>query len=365
MLFTQPGLPCPAIEACLVRTRVFYSEAMMAEKKVKVAIVGAGNVAQIAHLPAYRNHANAELTALVEEDPVKARRVADQFGISHVYDDFTRMLKKEDIDAVDICTPNYLHAPMAITALRSGRHVLCEKPIARNAREAKRMVDTAKKQKKILMVAMNNRFRSDVGILREFIKRGELGTIQLVKAGWRRIAQDWQHRSWFTDRDKSGGGVLLDLGLPKMDLAMWIAGLKKPSRLTCNIFRRAGERGVEDSACAMVNFAGGSCLILEVTWNLLEPKDHVYLEVYGSKGAATLHPFRIHKAMHGHLVNVTPALGQQSDYKESYRREIDHFIDCIQKKRTPLTTGAEAASVLQILDAMYESASSGCEVSFS
>jgi predicted dehydrogenase len=365
MLFTQPDLPCPVIEACPVRTRVLSSEAMMVEKKVKVAVVGAGNVAQIAHLPAYRNHPRAELTALVEEDPVKAKRVADQFDVSHVYDDFTRMLKKEDIDAVDICTPNYLHAPMAITALRSGRHVLCEKPLARNAKEAKRMVDTAKKQRKILMVAMNNRFRSDVGILREFVKRGELGSVQLVKAGWRRIAQDWPHRSWFTDQEKAGGGALLDLGLPKMDLAMWIAGLRTPERVTCRVFRRAGKRGVEDSACAMVNFVNGSCLILEVTWNLLEPKDHVYLEVYGSKGAATLHPFRIHKAMHGHLVNVTPALKQQSDYRVSYRREIDHFIDCIQKKRKPLTTGAEAASVLQILDAMYESASSGCEVSFS
>jgi predicted dehydrogenase len=333
------------------------------KEKTKVAVIGAGNVAQVAHLPAYKSHRGVELTALVEEDLVKARKVAEQFGVKNVYEDFTRMLKKEDVDAVDICTPNYLHAPMAITALRSGRHVLCEKPIARNAAEAKKMVDTARKSKKILMVAMNNRFRQDVEVLQKFIKRGELGTVQLVKAGWRRMAQDWQDRRWLTDQRKSGGGALLDLGLPKMDLAIWIAGLKKPSRVTCNLFRRAGRSGVEDSACAMVNFAGGSCLILEVTWNLLEPKDHVYLEVYGSKGAATLYPFRIHKAMHGHLVNVTPAIEQKNFYKDSYRREIEHFIDCVQKKRKPLTTGAEAASVLKILDAMYESASCTSEVS--
>jgi predicted dehydrogenase len=336
----------------------------MTNKRIKVAVIGAGNVAQIAHLPAYKSHPDVELTALVEEDLTKGRRVAQQFGVKKVYEDFTRMLNKEEIDAVDICTPNYLHAPMAITALRSGHHVLCEKPIARNAAEAKKMVDTAKKSKKILMVAMNNRFRQDVEVLQKFIKSGELGNIQLVKAGWRRMAQDWQDRRWFTDQKKSGGGALLDLGLPKMDLAMWIAGLKKPTRVTCNLFRRAGRSGVEDSACAMVNFAGGSCLVLEVTWNLLEPKDHVYLEVYGSKGAATLYPFRVHKAMHGHLVNVTPAIEQRNFYKESYRREIRHFVECIQRKRKPLTTGAEAASVLKILDAMYESASRGCEVGF-
>jgi predicted dehydrogenase len=303
-----------------------------------------------------------EITALVEENLAKARKVAAQFGVKNVYEDFTRMLQKEDVDAVDICTPNYLHAPMAITALRAGKHVLCEKPIARNAAEAKKMVATANRHRKILMVAMNNRFRQDVAILRKFIERGELGDIQLVKAGWRRIAQDWQERRWFTDHKKSGGGALLDLGLPKMDLAMWIAGLKKPKRVTCSTFRRSDRSRVEDSACAMVNFSRGRCLILEVTWNLMEPKDHVYLEIYGSKGAATLYPFRIHKAMHGHLVNVTPALEQKNYYKESYRREIAHFVECIQKKRKPLTTGAEAASVLQILDAMYESASSGREV---
>ena len=337
----------------------------MSTKKIRVAVIGAGNVAQIAHLPAYKNHPEVELVALVEEDQVKARKVAAQFGIGQVYDDITRMLKGEEIDAVDICTPNYLHAPMAITALRAGCHVLCEKPVARNATEAKKMVNTAKKSKKILMVAMNNRFRRDVEILKEFVKRGELGNVQLVKAGWRRTAQDWKDREWFKDQKKSGGGALLDLGLPKMDLAMWIAGLKKPTRVSCNLFQLDGRRGVEDSACAMVNFADGSCLILEVTWNLLEPKDNVYPEIYGSKGAATLHPFRVHKAMHGHLVNVTPAIEQRNYYKESYRREIDHFIDCIQRKRKPLTPGAEAASVLRILDAMYESAASGREVDVS
>ena len=132
------------------------------------------------------------------------------------------------------------------------------------------------------------------------------------------------------------------------------------------MFGRSGKDGVEDSAVAMVNFKGGSCLILEVTWNLLEPKDHTFFQVYGSKGGANLQPLTIHKALHGQLVNVTPALdGGRNYYKESYRREIDHFIECIQKNCKPLTTGEEALSVLKILDAMYKSAASGREVSVS
>jgi len=322
-------------------------------------------VAQIAHLPAYKKHPDAELVALVDEDPVKSSMLQKKYGIGRIYEDFTRMLDKEDVDAVDICTPNYLHAPMAIAALRSGRHVLCEKPLARNAAEAEKMVETAKKSGRFLMAALNNRFRPDVDVLKTFVRRRELGNIQLVKVGWQRIARDWQERAWFMDQRKSGGGALLDLGMPLMDLAMWIAGLKKPTRVTCNVFGKKGKGGVEDSACAMVNFAGGSCLILEVSWNLLEPKDLSYLEIYGSKGGANLHPLKIHKGMHGHLVNVTPALDRQRNfYKDSCQAEINHFIDCIQRKRKPLTSGEEALPVLRILDAMYKSNSAGKEVAF-
>ena len=337
----------------------------MSEKKIRIAVVGTGNVAQVAHLPAYQKLACAELVALVDEDPIKCATLQKQYGVPRIYDDFTVMLRKEEIDAVDICTPNYLHAPMAIAALRSGRHVLCEKPIARSAAEAEKMVETAKETGKILMVAMNNRFRPDVDILRTFVRRGELGTVQLVKAGWQRIARDWREREWFTDQKKAGGGALLDLGMPVMDLAIWVAGLKKPTRVTCSTFGTRGKGRVEDSACAIVNFAGGISLIVEVTWNLLEPKDHSYLEIHGTKGGANLHPLKIHKAMHGHLVNVTPTLDRQRNYyRESYQAEIGHFIECVQKKKRPLTPGDEAVAVMKILDAMYESQTAGKEVTF-
>ena len=335
------------------------------EKRIRVALVGTGNVAQVAHLPAYQNIPGAELVALVDEDTVKCSVLQKQYGVARAYDDFTVMLEKEEIDAVDICTPNYLHAPMAIAALRAGRHVLCEKPLARTAAEAEKMVVTAKETGGILMVAMNNRFRRDVEILRTFVKRGELGTVQLVKAGWQRIARDWLEREWFIDQKKSGGGALLDLGMPVMDLAIWVAGLKKPTRVTCSTFGKKGKGSVEDSACAIVNFSGGSCLIVEVTWNLLEPKDHSYLELHGTKGGAYLHPLKIHKAMHGHLVNVTPTLDRQRNYyRESYQQEIGHFLECIQKKKKPLTPGDEAVGVMKILDAMYESEAAGKEVTF-
>ena len=153
---------------------------------------------------------------MVDYDPVKARRIKEQFGFKESYEDISEMLKKSDVDAVDICTPNYLHAPMAIAALRSGRDVLCEKPLARTAKEAQQMVDTAEKHDRILMAAMNNRFREDAQMLQKFVSAKELGGRQHRQGGlapprdrlegprvvhrarqgrWRRAARTWARRS--------------------------------------------------------------------------------------------------------------------------------------------------------------------------
>lgn len=336
----------------------------MTGKKVRVALVGAGHVAQVAHIPAYLKNPDVELVAVVDDDPVKAQRMREQFGVVQWYEDFSEMLRKADVDAVDLCTPNYLHAPMAIAALRSGRHVLCERPLARNQTEASRMVETAREHNRILMAAMNNRYREDVQVLHRFIKGRELGDVQMVKAGWLRNAGEWAERSWFTERTKAGGGVLLDLGTPLVDLAMWTAGLRKPTVVSCSTFGEKGRGLVENSACAMIRFAAGAALMLEVSWNLREPRTQTYLHVYGSKGAAMLNPLQVHKMIHGVLVNVTPAIETSGHhyYKESYNLQIDHFVECVRKKKRPLTSGREALHVAQLTDAMYESAASGREV---
>lgn len=336
----------------------------MTPKKVRVAVVGAGHVAQVAHIPAYKQNPDVELVAVVDDDPVKAQRIREQYGFAEWYEDFSEMLRRAEVDAVDLCTPNYLHAPMAITALRTGRDVLCEKPLARNQDEALRMVDTAKEHNRVLMVAMNNRFREDVQVLHRFIKGNELGTVNFVKAGWLRNAGEWAERRWFTERGKAGGGALLDLGTPLLDLAIWTAGLRKPTVVSCSTFGKKGRGLVENSACAMIRFASGAALMLEVSWNLREPRTQSYLHLYGSKGAAMLNPLQVHKMIHGVLVNVTPAIetsGHQY-YKKSYNLEIDHFIECVRKKKRPLTSGRDALGVIQLTDAMYESAVTGREV---
>lgn len=335
---------------------------MTQNRKVRIAVVGAGHVAQVAHIPAYRKNPDAQLVAVVDDDPVKARRIREQAGFAEWYEDIADMLKQSDVDAVDICTPNYLHAPMAITALRAGKDVLCEKPLARSAAEAEKMAEAADKYGRILMVAMNNRFREDVTTLHRIIKGGELGDIHIVKAGWLRPPVDFRDRSWFTEQSKSGGGALLDLGVPLMDLAVWISQLSKPTVVSCSVYGRKRRNDVEDSAAAMVRFSNGASLMLEVNWNLREKRDVVYVQIYGSKGAAMLNPLKIQKSVHGVLVNVTPEIDSRNHYQYGYQAEIDHFVECVGQKRKPRTSAAEAIGVLRVLDAMYASAESGREV---
>lgn len=335
---------------------------MAENRKVRIAVVGAGHAAQVAHIPAYRKNPDVELVAVVDDDPVKARRIREQCGFAEWYEDIADMLKQSDVDAVDICTPNYLHAPMAITALRAGKDVLCEKPLARSAGEAQKMADAAEKSGRILMVAMNNRYREDVITLHRIIKGGELGDIQIVKAGWLRPPVDFQDRSWFTERSKAGGGALLDLGVPLMDLALFMSQLTKPTAVSCSVHGRKRRGDVEESAAAMVRFAGGATLMLEVNWNLREKRDVVYVQIFGSKGAAVLNPLKIQKSVQGVLVNVTPDIDKRNYYQLSYQTEIDHFVECVGAKKKPRTAAAEAIGVLSILDAMYASAESGREV---
>jgi predicted dehydrogenase len=238
--------------------------------------------------------------------------------------------------------------------------------MARNAKEAEQMVDAADKHDRILMVAMNNRFRDDAQMLQKFVGANELGEIQIIKAGWLRRAQEWKDRAWFTEQKKSGGGALLDLGTPLVDLCMWITSLQGSAAVSCAVFGRKDKDSVEDSGCAMVRFNNGACLMLEVNWNLRDERDAVYLQIYGSKGAGILTPLQLHKSIRGVLVNVTPQLPRSKNYyKESYQAEIDHFIQCVRKQKEPATSGKEALGVMKIMDAMYESASTGKEVEVS
>jgi predicted dehydrogenase len=334
----------------------------VAKKTIKVALVGVGVAGQVSHIPAWKKLENVELVALCDRDLEKAQRVAQRFGVARATTEYDEILADPEIDVVDVCTPNFLHAPLAIAALESGKHVLVERPIARNASEAEKMVKAADKADRLLACALAHRFREDTRILKKFVDRGELGDVFYAKAGWLRQRTDWRTEEWRQQKQVSGGGVLMDLGVQMLDLTLHILGNPQVESVSASA-HRAGKAEVEDSLVALVRLAGGCVLNLEVTWGLLMEKDFAYVNLFGQSGAALWNPLRIHKGMHGSLVNVTPAVDSPRNvYKQSIEAQVEHFAESVRKGQTGSAAAREVLEVMRIVDAIYRSAELGKEV---
>jgi predicted dehydrogenase len=189
-----------------------------------------------------------------------------------------------------------------------------------------------------------------------------LGQIFYAKAGWLRQRTEWDSDEWRRQKKESGGGVVLDLGFQTLDLALWVLGQPEVSSVTASVHRsRKGE--VEDSATAFLRFANGTTVSLEFTWGLLMEKDFAYLNLFGAGGAALLNPLRIHKGMHGALVDVTPRLDTtRNQYKQSMELQVAHFADALRRSQKPMGDGDEMMTVMQLMDAIYRSAEQGKEV---
>lgn len=334
----------------------------MARKTLRIGLVGVGVAAQISHVPALKKNEDVELVWLCDRDPEKATRVAQKFAIPNATDRLDDLLSDDSLDAIDVCTPNFLHAPMAVAALEAGKHVLCERPLARSGAEAALMAKAAKKADRTLACAVQHRFRADSQLLRKFVDKGDLGEVFYAKAGWLRQRTEWDSDEWRRTKRESGGGVVLDLGFQMIDLALWVMGGPKVASVTASVHRPA-KNEVEDSATAFLRLENGATLTMELTWGLLMEKDFAYLNVFGSGGAALLNPFRVHKGMHGTLVNVTPTLDtSRNQYKQSIEAQITHFIDALRKGQRPMGHADEIVPVMELMDAIYRSAEQGKEV---
>jgi predicted dehydrogenase len=334
----------------------------VARKILRVGLVGVGAAAQISHIPALLKNEGVQLVALCDRDPEKAARVAQKFQIPRHTSRIDELLDDDSIDAVDICTPNFLHAPMATAALEAGKHVLCERPFARSGAEAAAMLKAAKKSDRVLACAVQHRFRPDAQLLRTFVAKGELGDIYYAKAGWLRQRTEWDSDEWRRQKRESGGGVVLDLGFQMLDLALWVMGSPKVETVSASV-HRSSKGEVEDSASALLRLDTGSALTLELTWGLLMEKDFAYLNLFGSGGAALLNPLRMHKGMHGSLVNVTPTLDSaRNQYKHSQEAQVEHFVESLRKGARPMGDAEEMLPVMQLMDALYRSADQGHEV---
>lgn len=332
---------------------------------LRIGIIGAGGISQLVHVPIIKKHPSAELVAIADIEFAKAAQVAEKFKIPDFYRDPERLLARDDIDAVHINTPTNSHLAMALSALSAGKHVLVEKPIARKAAEAHRMAEAAAAAGKSLMVAMNLRFRPDAIALRNLIGAGELGRVCTVRSRWLKKKDRWSRSPWLSNARISGGGVMMDLGIQMLDASLWILGNPPVARLSAQSYReRLGFR-VEDTMVGYYTLADGTTLYLNVTWAFMSDESDAQTLFSGTKGSATLNPLKITREVQGSLVNVTPAgrpLKPQELYQKSFENEIDHFYRHLLDGTELISTGAEAAALMEIVEASYRAASEGREV---
>jgi predicted dehydrogenase len=332
--------------------------------KVKLALIGCGNVAQVVHLPILQKMSDVQILAVVDPDKRKAHTIAERAGIAASFTSIDALLSSPlaaELDAIDICTPTDTHRPITIAALQAGKDVLVEKPIARTAKEARDMVECANKYDRKLMVGMNNRFRTDTILLKTFIEKNELGKIFYIKSGW--LKQQSGLSAWHQQKEKSGGGVFLDLGIAMLDMAMWLLNYPQVLTVSASTYHQH-TKTVEDSATVFARLAGDITFTTEVSWTFHREGDFFYCNVFGDDGSAFINPLKVFKRIHGNLVNLTPAKPQTpvALYKKSYENELRHFINAVKGIVPMVSTGEEAARRMIVAEAIYQSAAKQKEI---
>ena len=332
-------------------------------QKARIGVIGLGWVSQVFHLPLLSKFEDVEIVSVCDKNKEQTHFIAERFNLKRFYTDYEQMLSKEELDAVIVCTSTDAHCQITKAALESGRDVFVEKPIARLYSEAVEMAEAAKAHKRMLMVGMNNRFRPDTMILKSFIEKGELGKVFYCKSGWFKNITSNHPR--LTKRDRSGGGVVIDLGVVMLDMALWMVGFPAVERVSANTYQHT-TKSVEDSAIIFIELKGGITLLIESSWSFQSEKDFFYCDLYGTEGSAMINPLRIHKQLHGNLINVTPAKIEtpQNLHKKSYEHELRHFIGAVRGLHPVVSTGEESVKRMKVVEAIYQSAKKGKEITF-
>ena len=359
------------------------------DRTVKVGIVGCGGIANGKHLPSLQNVKNVEIVAFCDIIEEKAKEAAKKYGTADakVYTDYKKMLSDKEIEAVYVLTPNKSHSFIAIDALEAGKHVMCEKPMAKTPAEAKAMVETAKKTGKKLTIGYQNRYRGDSQYLNKACRRGDLGDIYFAKAHAirRRAVPTW---GVFLNEEEQGGGPLIDIGTHALDLTLWMLNNYKVKSVKGSVYKKLGNQTetanawgdwdtekftVEDSAFGFITMEDGATIILEASWalNSLDVGE-AQTSLSGTKAGADMKDgLRINKVefncQQTNKPNTESSSGVAFYDGEKMSPEIMEqkiFIGAIVND-TPLVVLPEQALVVtEILDAIYESAKTGKTIEF-
>ena len=348
-------------------------------KKLKAGLIGVGGAARL-HLPGWKENEHAELVALADTNPALLAERGLDWEVARLYDSPAALLADPEIDLVDLCVPNAYHAPLAIAALESGKHVMCEKPLAPTPAEIRRMIDARDRSGRMLMTAQHLRFHAKSLALRMHVDNGALGAIYHARC-WalRRAAVPCS--TSFTLKQHSGGGPVLDIGVHVLDLTMWMMGNPTPVTVSgtthAPLHKQPGafsvwggalpaEWDVEEFASALVRFDNGASVVLEVSWLLHHhvPEgqyEDMQVWLYGDKGGAVWPS--------NQLLSSDPASQQflsssaaPLDQVPAHARECRAFAEAVALDMPSPVPAEQALNLMTVLQGIYQSARSGREV---
>ncbi len=346
--------------------------------QVRIGIIGAGQISESC-TTAVRKHAHADVVAAHDPNADRLRALCEKFAIPRAYARVDDLLADPEVDAVYIAVPNRFHAPLSRQALEAGKHVVLDKPFALNLAEAEGVAAAARKAGKLFLLGMNQRYREDSQKIRSLVEAGVLGEIYHAKAYWFRRSGIPKLGTWFGSKAMAGGGCLLDIGVHLLDLCLHTAGKWDPVSVSGATYTKFGNRGmgeggwgrsdredlafdVDDFASALIRFADGSTVTLDVSWAAHMPEgDRMDVRLYGTEAGAGLYPARLFR---------NDPMREDYDVVEKPRAAVPlphadrfhNFINAIRGEEKLLVSLEQALCVQRILDAIYASARDGAEV---
>jgi predicted dehydrogenase len=320
---------------------------------IRLAIAGAGYISKI-HATAALSLPDVELTAVVDRYHATAQSFAKDYNLNRSYKNVDYLLKDGGIDAIVIGTPNYLHFPQAITALDNGIHVLVEKPMSMNSRQAYQMLEASQKSGALLMVAHCWRFDPEVIWMQKQVEAEQLGKIIRTKGYG--VHQLWGPSGWFTQKKLAGGGSMADVGIHALDTARFLLGDPNPETVYARIGTYYTNYDVDDTGILIINWEGGAISYIESGWWQPHTDGPIAAtQLYGTNGFGQIFPTYIlnqsGKVDPGFIhprINHTP--------QSLYNDQMAYFIHCIREHRTPHPGGTEGWINMKIIDAAYKSA---------
>jgi len=358
------------------------------EKKIKVGIIGCGGIANGKHMPSLHKLGNVEMVAFCDIIEEKAIEASKKYGVEDAFvcTDYKELLKDTSIDVVHVCTPNKSHSFITIDALEAGKHVMCEKPMAKTSEEAKQMLGAAKRTGKKLSIGYQGRQTPEAQYLHKICRRGDLGEIYFAKAHAirRRAVPTW---GVFLNEEEQGGGPLIDIGTHALDLTLWMMNNYKPKMVVGTTYHKLGSKEnaanawgswdpkkftVEDSAFGFVVMEDGATIILESSWALNSLQvGEAKTTLCGTEGGADMWDgLRINGEEFSRMYTKTPELGKggvdfyDGKSENPQEREARLWIESVINDTDPIVLPEQALVVTQILEAIYTSAKTGKPVYF-